>query len=872
MSVLSWPLHRVIICADVEGFGDTGRTTADQLAVRAGLYDALDAAFACAGERWQDCYHEDRGDGVLILAGPMVLKSLVTRILWGLAGALRDHNRSHRPQAWIRLRLAVHAGEVCGDAHGVAGAAVNQAFRLLEADPLRQALAGSRGVLAVICSQGFFEEAVCRTSGSSPDTYRPVRVVVKETDMTGFICLPDDPFPPDQDAALLTAPVAGVPRQLPGTIAGFAGRAAELQALDDLVREPAATGALVIVSVSGTAGAGKSALVVYWAHRVAGWFPGGQLYVDLRGFDPAGLPVMPAEALRGFLDALGVPPERVPVSLAAQAGLYRKLVARRRVLVVLDNAHDAAQVRPLLPGSACCAVVVTSRNQLTGLTVAEGARPVTLDLLTGEEARQLLAARIGADRVAGEPHAVEQIISSCARLPLALAAVAARAASHPRFSLAALASELRDTRRAVLAILDTGEQATDVQAVFSWSYRQLGAAAGRLFRLLGLHPGPDITVSAAASLAGLALGDAHRVLAELARAHLVTEHVPGRFAFHDLLRAYAADQAHLYDTKAERQAAAHRMLDHYLHTAHAAAITLQPSSDPVPVLPLEPGVTPEPEPAGHAAAQAWFQAEYPVLLAAIRLAGVTGWDSRAWQLAWTLTEYLARQGQWQDLAAIQHTALEAARKQNSWLGEAVAHQGLGRAYPQLGRHVEASAHLQQAMFLFTNLGDPAGQAETGLIHSWLLGYHNRPARALRRAEQALVLYRDIGHRAGQANALNDIGWFNDTLGNHREAVMCCTRALAWQRELGDRRGQTYTLDSLGRAHHQLGGYRAAAICYRQALDLNQELGDHQHHAAVLSRLADTHHATGHDKAARAARQQAQDILDQLSKNSRPRPQ
>ena len=258
-----------------------------------------------------------------------------------------------------------------------------------------------------------------------------------------------------------------------------------------------------------------------------------------------------------------------------------------------------------------------------------------------------------------------------------------------------------------------------------------------------------------------------------------------------------------------------RMLDHYLHAAHAAAITLQPSSDPVPVLPPELGVAPEPEPAGYAAAQAWFQAEYPILLAAIQLAAATGWDARAWQLAWTLTEYLARQGQWQDLAAIQRTALEAARKQDNRLGEALAHQGLGRAYPWLGRHAEASAHLQQAMSLFTNLGDPVGQAETHLIYSWLLGGQNRPARALRRAGQALALYRDAGLRAGQANALNDIGWFHDILGDYHQALMCCTRALARQRELGDRRGQTYTLDSLGHAHHHLGRHRDAAACYRQ---------------------------------------------------------
>ena len=712
MSRLSQPGHELIFCADVAGFGDVSRTGPDQLAVRDGLYHALRKAFDGAGVPWRDCYREDRGDGVLVLVAHEVSGGvLATKIPEGLAAALRDHNRVHRPQAWIRLRLAVSAGEVCRDEHGVVGTAINQAFRLLEADPLRQALAGSRGVLAMICPNGFFEEFIRHVPGNSPDRYRPARVRVKETDVTGWICLPDDPFPPDHDAAQ-TALMAWVPRQLPAPIAGFTGREAELQALDELIREPSPTGTAVIATVSGTAGVGKTTLAVHWAHRVAGWFPGGQLCLDLRGFDPAG-PVTSAEAIRGFLRAFKVPPEQIPDDLAAQTDLYRGLVARRRVLIVLDNARDTAQVRPLLPGSTCCAVLVTSRNQLAGLTVAEGARPLNLDLLTYAEARQLLAGRIGADRVAAEPGAVEEIITSCALLPLALAIAAVRAAARPRFPLEQLASELRDTRNAGLAVFDTGDQATDLQAVISWSCRQLGAPASRLFRLLGLHPGPDITVSAAASLAGLPKGDARSALAELARAHLVTEYTPGRFAFHDLLRAYAVGQAHLRDSEAERQAATHRMLDHYLHAAHAAAVTLKPSADPVLVRPAEPGVVLEPEPPDYAAARAWFQAEHPVLVAEIQLAAATGLDTPAWHLALTMTEYLARQGQWQDLGTTQHAALESARKQGFRLGAALAHQGLGRAYPWLGRHAEASAHLQQAMSLFTKLGDrPARQKQT----------------------------------------------------------------------------------------------------------------------------------------------------------------
>jgi hypothetical protein len=262
MSTLLRPMERaIIICTDVEGFGDPNRTESDQLAVRDGLYRALEAAF---GGPWQECYHEDRGDGALILVAPEVPGSLLaTMIPERLAAALRDHNRAHKPQAWIRLRMAVHAGEVRRDGHGVVGIALNQAFRLLDADPLRQALAGSRGVLAMICSQPFFEEVICHTPDNTHDRYRPVRVLVKETDVTGWICLPDDPYPSDHEAAQPTAPMAGVPRQLPAAIAGFTGRTAELQALDNLVREPAASGAAVIAAVSGTAGVGKTALAVH---------------------------------------------------------------------------------------------------------------------------------------------------------------------------------------------------------------------------------------------------------------------------------------------------------------------------------------------------------------------------------------------------------------------------------------------------------------------------------------------------------------------------------------------------------------------------------------------------------------------------------
>jgi hypothetical protein len=367
----------------------------------------------------------------------------------------------------------------------------------------------------------------------------------------------------DGEGSAVTSPlllsVHQPPRQLPADTAGFTGRGPELLELGRLLSQSGRPPAVVISAIAGTAGTGKTTLAVHWAHRVAGRFPDGQLYVNLRGFHPTGTPVTPAEAIRGFLDALGIPPQRIPTSLDAQAALYRSLLAERRMLIVLDNAACSEQVRPLLPASPTCLVLVTSRHHLTSLTVLEAAHPITLDLLSTTEARQLLAQRLGADRVEAEPHAVEQIITGCARLPLALAIVAARAATHPRFPLATIAVQLRQTRSRLDAL--TGDEpATDLRAVFSWSYHTLSAEAARLFRLAGLHPGPDISTPAVASLAGLPPPHVPPLLAELTGAHLLTEHTPGRYSLHDLLRAYATEQAHHHDSEKQHHAATTRVV------------------------------------------------------------------------------------------------------------------------------------------------------------------------------------------------------------------------------------------------------------------------------------------------------------------------
>src|SRR5450755_3255889 len=430
---------------------------------------------------------------------------------------------------------------------------------------------------------------------------------------------------PDRAAAARTV---AAPAQLPPDVHGFAGREAQLRQLDAVATTgspapDAPTAAMAIAAIDGMAGVGKTALAVHWAHQAAARFAGGQLYVNLRGFDPNRSPATPDEAVRGFLDALDVPPERIPDTLEAQVGLYRSLLGGRRVLVLLDNASDAGRVRPLMPGAPGCMAVATSRNQLAGLVTTAGAYPMTLDLPSADEARELLELRLGAARVAAESSTVDQLVAMCARLPLALAIVATRAATQPSLPLATLAAELREAQGGLAEFTDP-DLASDVRTVFSWSYQQLSLAAAQLFRLLGLHPGPDISMPAAASLAGQPAAQVRPLLAELARVHLV-ERAAGRYALHDLLRAYAAELAQALDTDEQQAAALHRALSHYVHSAHPADQLLNPQrDDPVTPPPVPVGVSPE-----HAAdqqqARAWFVAEHRVLRAMIRHADTTRW-------------------------------------------------------------------------------------------------------------------------------------------------------------------------------------------------------------------------------------------------------
>ncbi len=655
-----------------------------------------------------------------------------------------------------------------------------------------------------------------------------------------------------------------LPAQLPHSMPGFSGRDAEISWLNGLLPADGddTGGTIVITAIAGTAGVGKTALAVHWAHQIRNRFPHGQLYVNLRGFDPAGPAMEPTEAVRGFLDAFAVPPDRIPVDLDAQAALYRSLLAGRRVLIVLDNARDADQVRPLLPGTPSCLVVATSRNQLLGLVATAGANPLSVDLLSADQARTLLIGRLGAHRIAAEPAAVNQIIASCAGLPLALSIVSARAAANPRWPLAELAEELRETRGG-LSALHGGDQSTDLRAVFSWSYHALSAPAARLFRLLGLHPGPDIGAPAAASLAGVPLTSARTLLTELVGAHLLTDPSRGRFTFHDLLRAYARELADAHDSAEERRSAIHRVLDHYLCSAYHADQLLYPNrDDTITLTPAGPLVTPE-KPADHRQALTWFDAEYPVLLAALRQAASEGFDVHTWQLAWALTSFIDRRGQWRDAVTSQGAALEAADRLGDVHAQAIAHGCLAHANIRLTRYEDAHAHQMQALDLHTELGNLIGQAHSHRIIAWILDQQGSYRDALLHSQQAFELFRTAGHRTGQARSLNAVGWFHIQLGDYEEGLIHCQQALDLQRETGDQVGRVETLDSIASACHHLGRYQEAVAHYQQALDLRHELGFRYMEASTLSRLGDVHLANAQSASAAAAWQRALAILDEL---------
>jgi DNA-binding SARP family transcriptional activator/tetratricopeptide (TPR) repeat protein len=697
--------------------------------------------------------------------------------------------------------------------------------------------------------------------------------------------LADDPALAAPALAPLWSAGAGVvPRQLPAGAGFFAGREVELKQLDELLDQAglpdgangngAPGGTVVISAVAGMAGVGKTALAVHWAHRVAARFPDGQLYVNLRGYDP-GAPVTPEEATGWFLAALGVPAAQIPADAQARCGLYRSVLAGRRVLVVLDNARDAAQVRPLLPGGGGCLVVVTSRSALAGLAAAEGARPLRLGPLDDEQAALLLAARLGLERVAAEPDAVTELADRCGRLPLALAVMAARAAADPDLPLAGLAAQLAGAPEAEAAaagqpgeegprrleVLDTGDPATSLSELLSWSHRQLSEPAAAMFALLGLHCGPDITIPAAASLAGVSRPDARRALAELTDASLTAEHRPGRHVMHDLVRGYAAAQARQTLSEADIREAIGRSLDHYLHTG-LNSYDLPPPWTPAPPA---PGVVPE-QLAGEAGLLDSARAEHQVLLQATAQAAAAGLITRAWQLFYGQAYFLIGQGYWADLRATAQAVLAAAQAVGDHAALGWTHAAIGYYSTLAGAPDQGRGHEQQALEHFRRADDLPGQAFAHLAASLAYGWAGDLAEAVTQGEAALALYRETSDQTGQGWALAGLAECHAYLESYDLARSYGRQALQVTREDGDPTTFALAWHALGLVHSRLGEPREAISCYQHALAFARKRENSMARkwlVIVLADFGDACQANGDLPAAAGAWQQALQILDDL---------
>jgi DNA-binding SARP family transcriptional activator/RecA/RadA recombinase len=700
--------------------------------------------------------------------------------------------------------------------------------------------------------------------------------------------------PADAPAVAVEAPEppAVVPAQLPAVIAGFTGRTSQLKQLDALLgRTVGGEPALVISTVAGAAGVGKTALAVHWAHRVADRFPDGQLYVNLRGY-AAGPALSPMDVLARFLPALGVLAKRIPADLDAATGLYRSLLAGRRMLVLLDNAHHPDQVRPLLPASTDCLVVVTSRDRMTGLVARDGAVGIDLDVLTPDEARSLLARLLGPETVAAEPEATARLARLCGYLPLALRIAAAKLTSYPRTRLAEFADQLAGGDR--LAALDVdGDPQAGVRVAFDHSYTALSTDARRLFRLLGLVPGPDFARAAAAAIAGLPGRASDQLLDRLASSYLVEADEPGRYRLHDLLRLYAADRAAAEDGEPDRAAALGRLYDHYLGRVDAAARLLHPQ---MLRLPMPAGMATDSGFRDHTEALGWLDRERANLVAAVRHAAENGHQESAWRLADALRGYLFLGVYTVDWLVVAEAGLAAAVADRDVRARAAAHLNLATLHGTLGRYRLAiddyttagrlsraagwregeSAARSNLAFLASLLGelsDAVEHFEAALAIARELGWTDAEATILAHlgvvwmmrgrlelavdySTQALRLHRQTHSSSGEANTVLVLGELHYLAGRLDKAERALTDALALLRATGLRLSESYALATLGMVHHTAGRYQQAHELAAAGLATAEQAAEPRTQCQVLLCWVEAHQDLHHHRRAVAASRRA----------------
>lgn len=636
-------------------------------------------------------------------------------------------------------------------------------------------------------------------------------------------------------------PAEPVPRQLPSAPARFVGRRQDLTGLDDALRTAG------VAAIAGAGGMGKTWLALRWAHANLHRFPDGQLFVDLRGFSPDETPMEPDVAVRGFLHALGLDANRVPPGPNARAALFRAITARRRMLLVIDNAADASQVVPLLPGGDTCRVVVTSRNRLQGLTT------IGLDVLADHDASMVLAGQIGATRLRAEPLAVARLIDLCGGLPLALSIVGARVLTEPDLSLAEIARQLEELG---LGALDADPRVS-VPVVLSWSYRALSEQQKEAFTLLGIAPGEDVGLHAAASLTGLSIEDASTTLRSLEQASLISIGTGFRARMHDLVRTYAAER-----TNADRDEALRRLVDHHVHTAHANDRLIDPHRPLITLDEAAPGthVTAADDKAG---ARAWFDAERGTRRAVQEAAAARGWNDKVVLLARVSHAYHQLRGRLDDELAMWQTAIDAAENPAD---RVVAHRIVGSSLGQVQRFDEAQHHLSEALALAEQVGEPLPLADAHGTLAWLWASRSEYGRAFEHAKASLPHYERTGNKMLVAMAHNNIGLCAAEVGDTGQGRLSCARALDLLHELGDRHGKATAMDTLARIEHQCGNHAEAITHYEHAIELFQAEDDDYDTANTLTNLGHTHLALAQPELAADVWQRALHLLEQQGRD------
>ncbi|MEU3921830.1 tetratricopeptide repeat protein [Streptomyces sp. NPDC029004] len=659
---------------------------------------------------------------------------------------------------------------------------------------------------------------------------------------------------------------ATVPRQLPPRPTHFTGRGAELSRLASLVEPSDAEvrQTVVISALAGAAGVGKTALAVYWAHATRDRFPDGDLYINLQGYD-AGPPLSAHQALEHALVSLDAAPGSIPHGLDARVNLYRTLVSSRRMIIVLDNARDAAQVRPLLPGTSPSLILVTSRSRLSGLVAREGVERIVIDSLSPDEAVELLRSVIGRQRVDAEPDASARLAVRCGHLPLALRIAAEQAVARPGLSIEALVAELGSgsLRLDALATYDDDET-TAIREVFSWSYCRLPPTAARTFRLLGLPWGPDISVTAAAALTGSTPAQTARVMAGLAGLHLLEAVGGDRYRFHDLLRDYAGERSAAEDDEHDREAVLRRLLTWYLFTAESASAVLGVRRGPAPFDPTS-GDCPAPavtlEFRTRKAATDWCETDFLNLLAACRQAAEIGEDVTAWQLPIALRSFFQLQRPTTGWITATRMALDAVRRLGDRHAEVMVLRNLAAAHNYCGRYEENLRYCNEALTVCREIGEDEGWCLNSLGDSMVsLGRFDEAIECLRQA-------MDVSERNGDAvlaaHTLENLGPAYSALGRHDEAIKALRQALKIFQNLARAFGEGLVLDKLADIHLSLCRFEEAIGFGTQALSLHRDVGNRLGEASTLGVLAQAFKNTGRRREAEEYWHHSLAILEDL---------